>query len=132
MVYSIVEEYEGASAPEALDRVFGALSHATRRRIVRYLAARQDPPRMWQVAHDNGLSPQLLNKHTAALEKAGLVQRVSSGRESMLVIDREALVEAQRWIVNTRAFWLGQFDSLDAYIAEIAAHGGSPAAPEKE
>lgn len=132
MVYSVMEGGEGASAPERLDLVFGALSHATRRRLVRYLVARQDPPRMWQVAHDNGVSPQLLNKHIASLEKAGLVQRVSSGRESILVIDREALIEAQRWIVETRAFWVGQFDSLDAYIGEMTARGGLPAVPEKE
>ena len=132
MVYSIIDGGGDTNAPEVLDRVFAALSHATRRRLVRYLAARPDPPRMWQVAHDNGLSPQLLNKHTAALEKAGLVQRVSSGRESTLVIDRAALIEAQKWIFDTRAFWHDQFDSLDAYIGELATRGGLPAAPDKE
>ncbi|MDP3209529.1 MAG: helix-turn-helix domain-containing protein [Rhodoglobus sp.] len=121
-----------ASAPDALDQVFAALSHGTRRRLVRYLAAQPAPPRMSQVAHDNGLSPQLLNKHTAALEKAGLVRRTPVGRESLLMIDRNALIDAQRWIVDTRAFWHGQFDSLDTYIDELAAKGELPTPRAKD
>ncbi len=130
MVYSTgVNE---SDAPEALDRVFAALSHPTRRRLVRYLANRPRAPRMSQVAQDNGLSPQLLNKHTAALEKAGMVQRVTIGRESMLVIDRAALIEAQKWIVDTRAFWEGQLDSLDAYIDKLASQGAIPPTTPKD
>ncbi len=132
MVYSNPASVDELTAPEALDRVFAALSHPTRRRLVRYLTTRADAPRMSQVAQDNGLSPQLLNKHTAALEKAGVVRRLAVGRESMLVIDRSALIEAQKWIVDTRAFWEGQLDSLDAYIGEITARGGLPAATTKE
>ncbi len=115
-----------ATASDALDHVFAALSHGTRRKLVRYLASMDAPPRMSQVAADNGLSPQLLNKHTAALERAGLVRRTPVGRESLLVIDRDALISAQRWIVDTRAFWQGQFDSLDTYINELAASGDIP------
>ncbi|MDJ0334958.1 helix-turn-helix domain-containing protein [Salinibacterium sp. G-O1] len=131
MVYSTADIDE-SSATEALDRVFAALSHPTRRRLVRYLATRASAPRMSQAAQDNGLSPQLLNKHTAALEKAGMVQRVSVGRESMLVIDRAALVEAQKWIVDTRAFWEGQLDSLDAYIDKLASQGELPPTTPKD
>lgn len=131
MVYSMIEDTE-ASASDALDRIFAALAHDTRRRLVRYLAARHEAPRMWQVARDNGLSPQLLNKHTAALEKAGLVRRVLAGRESTLVVDRSALIEAQGWILATQAFWQTQFDALDTYLGEIAAGGSLPAPPDRE
>ena len=132
MVYSNVASVDESNAPEALDRVFAALSHPTRRQLVRYLTTRAEAPRMSQVAQDNQLSPQLLNKHTAALEKAGVVKRVSVGRESMLVIDRAALIEAQKWIVDTRAFWEGQLDSLDAYIGTLTSRGDVPPIPPKE
>ncbi|MGV8897429.1 MAG: ArsR/SmtB family transcription factor [Rhodoglobus sp.] len=132
MVYSNLVDADESSAPDALGAVFAALSHPTRRRLVRYLAARPRAPRMSQVALDNGLSPQLLNKHAAALEKAGMVQRVTMGRESMLVIDREALIQAQQWIVDTRAFWEGQLDSLDAYIDKLASQGDLPPTPTKD
>ncbi len=130
MVYSGAADTDSVEVP--LDRVFAALSHSTRRRLVRYLAARDDPPRMSQVALDNGLSPQLLNKHAAALERAGLVRRMPVGRESLLMVDRDALIHAQKWIVDTRAFWEGQLDSLGSYIDELAERGELPINPEKE
>jgi DNA-binding MarR family transcriptional regulator len=117
MVYSMASD-AGTPAAE-LDAVFAALAHQSRRELVVYLAGRATPPRMTQVAADNGLSPQLLNKHTAALEKAGLVRRERHGRERYLVLDPAALAAAQNWIHETRMFWSGQFDALDAYIATL-------------
>ncbi|MRX43963.1 ArsR/SmtB family transcription factor [Agromyces kandeliae] len=102
-----------------LDAVFAALSHRSRRDLVVYLAARADSPRMSQVAVDRGVSPQLLNKHTAALEKAGLVRRVGDGRERRLVLDTVALAEAQQWIGRAREYWTARLDALDSYIANL-------------
>ncbi|MFC9917398.1 ArsR/SmtB family transcription factor [Agromyces binzhouensis] len=104
---------------DRLDAVFAALSHRSRRDLVVYLAARADAPRMSQVAADRGVSPQLLNKHTAALEKAGLVRRVGDGRERRLVLDTVALAEAQQWIDRAREYWTARLDSLDSYIADL-------------
>lgn len=80
------------------------------------------------VAEDNEMSPQLLNKHTATLERAGLVSRVTRGRESHLVLDPGVLSAAEQWIQETRTFWEHQFDSLEAYIAELneTAGGNTP------
>ncbi|GAA1057758.1 transcriptional regulator [Agromyces luteolus] len=104
---------------DRLDAVFAALSHRSRRDLVVYLAARTDSPRMSQVAADRGVSPQLLNKHTAALEKAGLVRRVGDGRERRLVLDTMALIEAQQWIVRAREYWTARLDALDSYISTM-------------
>lgn len=105
--------------------MFAALAHHSRRQIVSYLAARPTAPRMKAVAEDHGMSPQLLNKHTAVLEKAGLVSRVARGRDAHLVLRADALAAAQQWIEQTRAFWEHQFDSLERYIAELEGRGGS-------
>ena len=117
MVYSV--SAVDREPPAALDAVFAALAHQSRRDLVVYLARRSLPPRMTEVAADNDLSPQLLNKHTAALEKAGLVHRERRGRERYLVLDPAALADAQAWIRDTRAFWEVQFESLDAYIRTL-------------
>jgi DNA-binding transcriptional ArsR family regulator len=108
-----------AADADRLDAVFAALAHRSRRDLVTYLATRVDPPRMSQVAADRGVSPQLLNKHTAALERAGLVRREGTGRERRLVLDAAALAEAQEWIRRARAFWEPRLDALDAYIAAL-------------
>jgi DNA-binding MarR family transcriptional regulator len=117
MVYSTRSDASAAAAD--LDAVFAALAHQSRRELVIYLAGRATPPRMTEVATDNGISPQLLNKHTAALEKAGLVRREHHGRERYLVLDPAALSAAQNWIHQTRAFWDHQFNALDDYIATL-------------
>jgi DNA-binding MarR family transcriptional regulator len=117
MVYSTRSDASAAAAD--LDAVFAALAHQSRRELVIYLVGRATPPRMTEVATDNGISPQLLNKHTAALEKAGLVRREHHGRGRYLVLDPAALAAAQNWIHETRAFWDHQFNALDDYIATL-------------
>ncbi|GAA2030654.1 metalloregulator ArsR/SmtB family transcription factor [Agromyces tropicus] len=121
MVYSGSDAATRADAADAdrLDAVFAALAHRSRRDLVLYLAARSDAPRMSQVAADRGVSPQLLNKHTAALEKAGLVRREGGGRERRLVLDAVALTEAQQWIARAREYWTARLDALDAYVATL-------------
>lgn len=112
-----------------LDGVFAALAHPSRRAIVQYLAARPSAPRMHVVASDHQMSPQLLNKHAAALEKSGLVTRRGHGRQRHLVLHPRGLSAAQQWIEQTRAFWEHQLDALGAYITELDRDnepGGDP------
>lgn len=80
---------------------------------------------MHVVAADHQMSPQLLNKHAAALEKSGLVARKGRGRHRHLVLNPRGLSAAQQWIEHTRAFWQHQLDALDAYIDELGLDGGS-------
>ena len=108
-----------ADTADHLDAVFAALSHPARRELVSYLAANREPARMSDLAAAHGLSPQLLNKHTAALEKAGLARRTGDGPARYLVLDPDVLAEAQSWISRTRAFWQQRFDALDAYIETV-------------
>ncbi|MEN2741785.1 helix-turn-helix domain-containing protein [Microbacterium sp. X-17] len=112
--------YVQESVSEAeLDAVFAALAHPVRRDLLRFLATRGAPMRMSAIAAARGISPQLLNKHVASLEKAGLAARRRSGREKDLVIDADRLALAQTWLLETRRFWETRLDSLDAYIAEL-------------
>ncbi|GLI27067.1 hypothetical protein ARHIZOSPH14_13090 [Agromyces rhizosphaerae] len=109
----------GASVDDRLDAVFAALAHPARRELVRTLARADAPLTMGRAAAAHGLSPQLLNKHAAALERAGVVRRVPRGREKLLVLDAASLAAAQQWIGDARAFWERRFDALDQYIADL-------------
>lgn len=111
--------YSEPVAPDRLDAVFAALSHPVRRELVLSLAARSTSPRMTDVAAERGMSPQLLNKHTAALEKAGLVRRTGASGARYLQLDLQVLAEAQRWMSSAQAFWQQSFDALDAYIETV-------------
>lgn len=102
-----------------LDTVFAALAHPARRDLVHDLANRTEAAPMNVVAARHRMSPQLLNKHVSALEKAGVVSRVLRGRERHLVLHADALDAAQQWLQETRAFWEQQFDALDAYVGQL-------------
>jgi DNA-binding transcriptional ArsR family regulator len=111
-------------APD-LDMVFGALAHPTRRRIVVELARCPEPVRMGDVAAAQSISLQLLDKHVAVLERAGLVSRSAAGRERHVHVHPQVLTPAVRWMESIRDYWNGQLDSLDSYVARLAgAHRG--------
>ncbi|WP_062310035.1 ArsR/SmtB family transcription factor [Demequina rhizosphaerae] len=116
MVYQLAER---APEDERLDRVFGALAHPARRAVLRVAATSPAPITMSELADRTRMSPQLLNKHAAALEQAGLMTRVARGRERRVTVDAAALDEALDWMNRARAFWGGALDSLDAYVEEL-------------
>jgi hypothetical protein len=84
---------------------------------------------MHTMAAEHRMSPQLLNKHVAVLERSGLVVRKGRGRQRHLVLDPRALDAAHRWIDETRTFWEHQLDALDGYIAELSRDDGPDTDP---
>ena len=116
MVYLMTTE---DLADADLDNTFAALSHPTRREIVRYLATQPTPPTMSAVATATGVSPQMLNKHALILERAGIAHRAPSGREKHLVVNVNALADAHTWIARARAHWTHAFDNLESYAATL-------------
>lgn len=100
----------------ALDAVFGALAHPSRRTLLLHLLGRRGPMGVAELAAAAGMSPQLLNKHAGALERAGLVTREPAGREKRVRAHPEALAPARAWIEETTAYWNAQLDALGEYI----------------
>lgn len=113
MVYQLVP---APADGDRLDRIFGALAHPARREVLRIAATSPSPMTMSDLAHATRMSPQLLNKHAAALERAGLMTRVTSGRERHVRIDAEAMDAALDWMNSARAFWGAALDNLEDYI----------------
>lgn len=107
-----------------MDAVFGALAHAARRSLLRHLLAGASPMGVGELAAATGMSPQLLNKHATALERAGLISRERVGREKRVHAHPEALGPARRWIEETSAYWSGQLDALERYVEDLRGQRG--------
>ena len=97
-----------------LDRVFSAVSDATRRAILARLAG--SDARVTDVAGAFPISLNSTSKHIRVLEDAGLVRRRVRGREHILSLDAAPLAEAAVWIDHYRRFWSDQLASLDAFV----------------
>jgi DNA-binding transcriptional ArsR family regulator len=99
-----------------LDRVYGALSDATRRRILTTLRAGE--ARITDLARDEPVSFAAIARHVGVLEEAGLVHREVRGRDHWLSLARSPLDDAEDWIRAHAAFWSVRVDALADRLAE--------------
>jgi DNA-binding transcriptional ArsR family regulator len=104
---------------DRLDAIFTALGNRRRRRIVQTLATR--PVSIGQLAAEQNASLPAIHRHVVALEEAGLVHRRKSGRVTFLALTRSGLLAGQAWLNGFHAHWGSSNESLDNYVAGIAA-----------
>jgi DNA-binding transcriptional ArsR family regulator len=102
----------------SLDRVFFALSHPTRRRILAQLSGTQES-RVTDLARRHRLSLNTVSKHITVLEQARLVERRVSGREHYLRLELRQLEEAQRWMAEQHRFWSERLDALARMFTDM-------------
>ena len=93
-----------------LNETYAALASDVRRGIVDLLL--RGNARVTDVAAPFTISLAAVSKHIAVLERAGLVRRRIVGRTHWLALEPQPLVDAERWIERTRAFWDGRLDAL--------------------
>ncbi|MEM7166757.1 MAG: metalloregulator ArsR/SmtB family transcription factor [Planctomycetota bacterium] len=101
---------------EQLDRIFGALSDATRRDMLASLA--NGERNVGALAAPYSMSQPAVSKHLRVLENAGLIRRKKRGREHFIAVNPETTDVAQQWIARYSAFWKAQFDAVDDYLKE--------------
>jgi DNA-binding transcriptional ArsR family regulator len=99
---------------EMLDRVFWALSDATRREVVQRLL--HGPASVSELAHPHGMSLPGFMKHLRVLEDAGLVTRAKEGRVVRCELAAEPMQEAAMWLAHYEKFWTQRFDALGRYL----------------
>jgi DNA-binding transcriptional ArsR family regulator len=99
-----------------LDATFGALSDPTRRAILARLA--KGPASVTEIATPFSMSLPAVSKHVRVLEDAGLVARARLGREHRITLTPTPLVDATRWLVESRKFWEGALDRLALVLSE--------------
>jgi DNA-binding transcriptional ArsR family regulator len=107
----------GPSAPGPdLDAVFQALAHPVRRGILE--ALREGDHTVGELARPLPLSRPAVSQHLDVLEKAGLVERVPSGRENRCRLTGAPLGGAADWLHGYARYWTGAFDRLERHFLE--------------
>lgn len=109
-----------------LNAVFHALGDATRRQMLRDLAAGERT--VGQLAEPFDISLAAASKHIKALEAAGLIQREVRGRSHLCRLAPGPLASAHEWLSYYEAFWTGRLNILDRLLREEAAQ--SPLHPK--
>lgn len=98
------------SSEDRLDAILHALSHQTRRMLLRRLAT--GPAMVGELARPIAMTRVAVSKHLRVLEKARLVSRTIAGRVHRCVLRPEPLQEVERWLMNYRAFWTERLEAL--------------------
>lgn len=101
---------------DEVDRLFHALADATRRDIV--ACARSGEQSVSALARRYPISTAAVQKHVAALERAGLVTTTRRGRERLVCSRPQAIAHARRLLEELEQLWRGRIDRLDALLEE--------------
>ena len=103
-------------APQALDRMFQALSDPARRSMLERLT--RGPASVSELARPLEMSLSAVVQHLAVLEQSGLVTTRKLGRVRTCQIEAGALQRAEQWINDRRIAWERRLDRLGDYLAE--------------
>ncbi|MGO9027413.1 MAG: ArsR/SmtB family transcription factor [Acidimicrobiales bacterium] len=99
-----------------LDRVFGALSDPTRRRMVERLSG--GPASVSELAEPLAMSLAGALQHVQVLEASGLVRSEKVGRVRVCRVDPAALQTVERWVADRQKVWERRFDRLGEYLGD--------------
>jgi DNA-binding transcriptional ArsR family regulator len=101
---------------EQLTDVLSAISHPTRRAIIRRLA--NGPARFLDIAEPFEVALNAITKHLKLLERAGLIEREKRGREVFILLRPQALRLAADWVHEYERFWIEKLDEFEGYFKQ--------------
>jgi len=104
---------------DRLDATFAALADPTRRAILARLASGQAS--VTELAKPFAMSQPAISKHLKVLERAGLVSRGRDAQRRPRRLEAKPLAEATKWLQRYRRYWEGNYQRLDALLAELKA-----------
>jgi len=113
-----------AHSSALLDGVFQALAHPVRRGILQVL--REGDRTVGDLAESFPLSRPAVSQHLDVLERAGLIQRIPTGRQNRCRFTGAPLMEAADWVLDQARYWTAAFDRLEQHFVE------SPSPKESE
>jgi DNA-binding transcriptional ArsR family regulator len=96
------------------DRIFSALSDATRRDLVRRAIGGEQG--VAELARHYPMSFAAVQKHVAVLERAGLVHKHRIGRRKVVRTNLEALRVASRLLDRYEDLWRERVQRMDALL----------------
>ncbi len=94
-----------------LDRVFSALTNATRRAMLRQLEER-GALSIGELAAPTALTLPGVMKHLDVLEGAYLITRAKDGRTMFVTLAPEPMAAAMAWLGRYQRFWSGSLERL--------------------
>jgi DNA-binding transcriptional ArsR family regulator len=109
----------GQLAPHRLDATFAALADPTRRAILARLASGEAS--VMELAEPFAMSQPAISKHLKVLERAGLISRSRDAQRRPRRLEAKPLAEATKWLERYRRYWEGNYQRLDALLAELKA-----------
>jgi DNA-binding transcriptional ArsR family regulator len=101
---------------DRLTNVLTAISHPTRRAIIRQLA--NGPARFLDIAKPFDIALNAVTKHLKMLERAGLIERQKQGREVFISFRGEPLLQVARWVHEYERFWNERLDQFQQYFED--------------
>jgi DNA-binding transcriptional ArsR family regulator len=114
------------TADPARERVFDALGHPMRRRLLEVL--REAPRPVGQLADALPIGRPAVSKHLRVLEGAGLVEHRSRGTRNLYLVAPTGYHHAQSWLTEVWDVALGSFA---AYVAEQTGPASSEVEPNE-
>ena len=99
---------------EQLTNVLGAITHPTRRAIIKRLA--NGPARFLDIAEPFDVALNAITKHLKLLERAGLIGREKRGREVFISLRPQALRLVADWVHEYERFWNEKLDEFEDYF----------------
>src|SRR5262249_60526985 len=99
-----------------MNSVFHALGDATRRQMLRDLAAGQRT--VSDLANPFAMSLAAASKHIKVLEGAGLIRREVRGRTHFCRLEPGPLASAHEWLGFYERFWTGRLDLLEQLLRD--------------
>jgi len=103
---------------DTIGRTFKALSDPSRRKIFHSLIVLATAIPISQVAAQFDMSRQGVTKHLNVLQKAGLIEMQSQGRERRCQANAQPLQELNAWLAYYEKFWDQSLDNLSNYLKD--------------
>jgi DNA-binding transcriptional ArsR family regulator len=102
---------------DPLSVTLSALADPTRRAILARLSLGEATVN--ELAEPFPVSLPAISRHLKVLEAAGLISRGREAQWRPCRLEAEPLRQVDGWLDRYRRFWVGSFDKMDAYLAEI-------------
>lgn len=107
---------DAAPSQAEIDRVFHALSDATRRDILARVIDREQS--VSALARPYAMSLPAVQKHVAVLERAGLVTKSRSGREQRVHAEPDRIRVVRDLLDRYEDLWRHRVSAMDRLLAE--------------
>jgi len=99
-----------------LDGIFGSLADPTRRDILSRL--QRSELNVSDVAEPYDMSLAAISKHLKILEQANLIRKRRQGKERIVSLTPETMMQASNYLKQYERLWNERFDRLEIFLKE--------------